>query len=189
MAVAPLIPSTASPIDLAAYYEMLARGELDDSSVELLEGDLVSVSPPSPTHAAVVDRLTRYLGTPRGYWLRVQSPLEIPPNSAPEPDLALLDEAPSTKHHPRKALLVVEVAIHSYTEDRNRKGPLYARAGIPRYWLLNLPCGELESYTQPGPGGYRTCTSYRRGDPVPAPLQQLSELDIGELLQGVKATR
>lgn len=187
MAVAPVTAPTAPPIDLAAYYEMLARGELEDRPVELLEGELIEVSPPSPAHAAVVDRLTRYLSKPDGYWLRVQSPLEIPPNSALEPDLALLDKAPSTKHHPRKALLVVEVAVHSYPKDRNCKGPLYAHAEIPLYWLVNLLCGELECRSHAGPGGYRRCVSYRRGDPVPAPLKNLPELDLGELLQGVES--
>jgi Uma2 family endonuclease len=164
---------------------MVSLGALEGEPVELLEGLLVEVmSPQSPDHAAVIERLTRHLGAARAR-LRVQLPLEVPPDSEPEPDLALVEGKPSRGSHPRTALLVVEVSFSSPQIDRGVKAELYARAGVPTYWLIDVLGNAVEVRTDPGPEGYRRCELYKAGDRVPSPAEGAAELDVGALLEGL----
>src|SRR6185312_16653420 len=84
MAVQPATTLPLHRLDVETYNRMVDCGVLDGQPVELLEGVLVEVSPPSPAHATVTDRLTRHLSPARQWWLRVQSPLEVPSDSVPE---------------------------------------------------------------------------------------------------------
>ena len=89
---------------------MVATGVLADEPVELLEGLLIEMGRQGPSHYAAIMRLTRHLATARA-WLGVQGPLEVKPDSEPEPDLALIEGEPSSEHLPCRALLVVEVRL------------------------------------------------------------------------------
>jgi Uma2 family endonuclease len=164
---------------------MVSLGALEGEPVELLEGMLVEVmSPQSPDHAAVIEELERHLASAKAR-LRTQLPLEILPDSEPEPDLALLAEKPPPGRHPRTALLVVEVAVSSHEADRGVKAELYATAGVPTYWLVDIPGKAVEVRTDPGLEGYRRCELYRAGDRVPSPAEGVAELDVGALLEGL----
>jgi Uma2 family endonuclease len=171
-------------LDAQTYGQMVESGALDGEPVELIEGLLVEMSPQSPNHAAVVARLTRHLAGARA-WLRVQLPLEVSPDSVPEPDLALVAEEPSPERHPRTALLVVEVAVSSQPADRDIKTRLYSRADVPIYWLVDVPGRAIEVRGDPDPDGYRRCEVYRVGTSVPAPAEGTADLDVGSLLEGV----
>lgn len=172
-------------LGIETYNRMVASGALADEPIELLEGWLVDVmSPQSPGHAAVVMRLTRHLGAAQA-WLQVQSPLEIPPDSEPEPDLALIAEEPPTGRHSRTALLVVEVAVGSHAIDRGVKADLYAKASIPTYWLVDVPGGVVEVRGDPGPDGYRRHETYGVGAQVPSPAPGVADLDVAWLLERV----
>ncbi|MET0516632.1 MAG: Uma2 family endonuclease [Nitrospiraceae bacterium] len=85
------------------------------------------------------------------YWIRIQMPVVLDPDSEPEPDLAVVSGAPAdyVQEHPRTALLIVEVAESTIVLDRERKALLYARVGIPEYWIVNLPDRCLEVYREP----------------------------------------
>lgn len=172
-------------LDLDTYGRMVASGALDGQPIELLEGLLVDVSPHGPEHAHVIARLTRHLAGARA-WLRVQLPLEVPPDSAPEPDLALVEENLADRH-PRSALLVVEVAVSSHAIDRELKATLYARAHVPTYWLVDVPGRVVLVYSQPAPEGYQARAEYRIGDRLPAPVADVADLEVGELLGGLPA--
>jgi Uma2 family endonuclease len=166
-------------LDLETYGRMVASGALDQEPVELLDGLLVDVSPQGPKHGYLIRRLTRHLAGAHA-WLDVQLPLEVPPDSLPEPDLALVEENVPDRH-PRTALLVVEVAVTSHAIDRDVKPSQYARAGVPTYWLVDVPARAVFVYTDPEGDAYRTCTEYRTGDRVPSPAAGVPELDVGEL--------
>ena len=182
MATAAAPSLTTHRLDLDAYDHMVASGALEGEPVELLEGLLVEVmSPHSPAHAAAIERLERYFGSAEAR-LRTQLPLAVPPDSEPEPDLALVAEAPSPGRHPRTALLTVEVAVSSHDADRGLKVKLYARAGVPTYWIVDVPGKAVEVRTDPGPQGYGRCELYKAGDHVPSPAQGVAELDVGALL-------
>lgn len=139
---------------------MVESGILDeDAHVELLEGDLVEVSPQGPEHAArhttLRDLLTReYAGV--GH-VRDQCPLVASKISLPEPDLAVIrgSSRDYVVRHPTgaDAIVVIEVAVTSQRLDRRKIG-IYAAAGVAEYWLVDLPKGTLDRFATPGPDGY-----------------------------------
>jgi Uma2 family endonuclease len=182
-ATAPSLP--IHRLDVETYNHMVSLGALEGEPVELLEGLLVEVmSPQSAEHATVIERLTGLLAGARAR-LRVQLPLEVRPDSEPEPDLALVEGEPSPGSHPQTALLVVEVSFSSSQIDRGVKAGLYARAGVPTYWLIDVLSKAVEVRTDPSPEGYRRCEIYKAGDRVPSPAEGVADLDVGALLDGL----
>jgi Uma2 family endonuclease len=138
------------------YYRLGELGFFDGQRVELIEGRLMVHSPQKSLHSAVVDAVDDVLGRlfGAGYLTRCQLPLDLGQAVEPEPDVAVV---PGTRWqylraHPTSAALVVEVADTTLTYDRDRKGGLYARAGIADYWIVNLVDGWLEVYRNPQPG-------------------------------------
>ena len=137
---------------------MIEAGILgEDEHVELLEGEIVQMSPQEPPHARATRLFNRSLGDQ--YIVRPQLPLTLR-DSEPEPDLAIVraaDEA-SARRHPEGALLVVEVANSSVRCDLNVKARVYARARIPEYWLVVVRKRLVEVLRDPDPktGVYRT---------------------------------
>lgn len=172
-------------LDAQSFARIVETGALDDQRVELLDGLLVDLSPHSPPHALVVQRLTALLGLAEGLGLRVQLPLEVAEDSVLEPDLALVAEAPSAVAHPRTARLVVEVAVTSGAMDRGRKADLYAAAGVDEYWIVDVPRARVEIRRGPAPDGYDAVATYRVGDVLPSPGEGVSDLQVAELLEGL----
>jgi len=185
MAVEPATTLPVHRIDVDTYNRMVACGALEGQRVELLEGLIVEMSPLSPAHNAVVTRLMRHFAAAPRWWMRVQSSIEVPPNAEPEPDLAVFAQEPSPKHHPTTALLAIEVAVSSHMIDRNVKARLYAQAGIPAYWLIDVPARTVEVRTEPGSGSYRHCETFKEGSIVPSPLTGIDDVDIAALLAGI----
>jgi Uma2 family endonuclease len=144
------------------YHRMAEAGILrEDERVELLDGDVVEMSPVGDPHIAAVNRCTRRFTLALGEraWVSPQNPVRLDRHNEPEPDLALAP--PDVEGAPRlgEILLAIEVSDTSVEDDRALKVPLYARAGIPETWLLNVRDGQLEVYREPGPAGYaRTYT-------------------------------
>jgi Uma2 family endonuclease len=172
-------------LDVETYGRMVDSGALEGEPVELLEGLLVEVmSPQSTQHATVIARLTRHLAVADA-WLHVQLPLEVPPDSVPEPDLALIEGEQLPAHHPRTALLVVEVSFSSPRIDRGVKAELYAKAGVPTYWLVDLIGKAVEVRIDPGPDGYRGYEVYGPGKAVPSPAPGVVDLEVTPLLEGL----
>jgi Uma2 family endonuclease len=96
---------------------------------------------------------TLRVSLPPGWIVRVQVPLALDDESAPEPDVAVVrGRHTDYRHaHPARAALIVEVAESSLSFDRTQKGSLYARAGIADYWIVNLEDGVVEVHRDPGP--------------------------------------
>jgi Uma2 family endonuclease len=185
MATQVVTPLPIHRLDVDTYNHMVESGALEGQPVELVEGLIVDMmSPQSPGHAAVIRRLTRWFADAQTT-LCVQLPFEVPPDSEPEPDIALLAEEPPSGRHPRTALLVVEVAVSSHEVDRGAKADLYARAGVPAYWLVDVPGRAVEVRTDPGADGYGRCEVFREGATVPSPVTGASDLDVAVLLAGV----
>jgi Uma2 family endonuclease len=132
----------------------------EDDRVELIEGELYLKSPQDPPHAGTTGKLTMLLTrTYRdGFTVRVQLPLVASKHSLPEPDFAVVKGAPEQydTRHPTgpDAVLVIEVTWSSEKMDR-RKAGVYAAAGVPVYWRLDLPRRRLEVHEAPdGQGTY-----------------------------------
>ena len=133
----------------------------EDDRVELIEGEIVEMTPIGSRHAAVVDRLNRILSRQIGEQaiVRVQNPIRLGEHSEPQPDISLLkpreDFYASSHPGPEDVLLLVEVSETSAEYDREVKLPLYARFGIPEVWLVNPEGKAIEVYRDPSPEGYR----------------------------------
>ena len=167
-------------------YERLAETGFfpPDAKVELLEGIVYDMTPQSGGHATCTHLAAEALrlAFPESY-LRIQSPLALGERSEPEPDIAIVAGSPRdySSFHPTTALLVVEVADHSLLHDRQRKLPLYAEAGIPEAWILNLKQKTLEIYRDPGERGYGSRTVLRTGDfvsPLARPDVSIAVADL-----------
>lgn len=127
-----------------------------EERLELIGGEVVrKMTPQKAPHASgivQVESVLRALAIPETH-LRVQLPLSLSDDSEPEPDVAIVTGRPSdyAREHPTTALLVVEVADATLRFDRTVKAGLYASAGIPEYWILNLADRVLEILRQPAP--------------------------------------
>lgn len=136
-------------------YERMVEARIlgPDERVELLEGEIVPMSPQGMRHIAVLElvaeSLRRAFGA--GYWVRVQSSFPVSETSMPEPDVIVVPGTPRDylQKHPDTALLVVEVAESSLSQDRGRKVRIYATARIAEYWVVNLVEGVLEVHREP----------------------------------------
>jgi hypothetical protein len=167
-----------APLTLDQYHRMVAAGVIgEDEPLELLEGVLVAKDQGKgpgmghgPKHATSVTHLYDWLKARLGPRWVVRCQLPITLNSAdaseaglePEPDVTVAD-GPNSRyadHHPnpKEIRLIVEAGDTSLANDRLFKGPLYARANVPCYWIINLVDHQLEVYTDPDPdhGAYRS---------------------------------
>ncbi|RME65390.1 MAG: Uma2 family endonuclease [Caldilineae bacterium] len=155
------------------YEQMVAAGLLgEDDRVELLDGEIVQMSPIGSRHAACVNRLTRLLTRVVGQKaiVSVQNPVRLDDYSEPEPDLAVLvyreDFYAEAHPTPQDVLLLIEVVDTSAEQDRSVKLPLYARAGIPETWLVDLEAGVVDAYRTPSAEGYLLRQRYLPGQTV-----------------------
>jgi len=135
------------------YYRMGELGFFHGQRVELIEGEIIVLSPQNWPHSSTVDRvgevLRRILGT--GFWVRTQIPLNLG-TSDPELDVSVvLGRREDYSDHPTTAVLIVEVSDSTLAYDRSRKASLYARAGIADYWIVNLVDKQLEVRRDPRP--------------------------------------
>ena len=159
------------------YYRMAQAGLFREERVELLDGEIITMSPKLTPHAYAVNQLmyTLMAGFGASAIVRVQDPIVLNNWSEPEPDIAvcspILDRY---KHaHPRadQVLLVVEVAESSLTYDRIRKTRAYAASGIVEYWIVNLIDQRIEVFTDPDPRShnYRQRRDVGAGESLPLP--------------------
>ena len=141
-----------------------------DDRLELIEGDLLMMAPHGSRHATAIRLVDRVLRRVFGEdcIVQCQLPLAIAEDSEPEPDVAVVEGeiADYRDAHPSAALLVVEVADDSLRRDRTVKRRLYARCGIPEYWIVSLPDACLEVYRHPAGDDYRDVTVLRAGETV-----------------------
>jgi Uma2 family endonuclease len=168
--------NTAKQFTPEQYHALIHSGIIQEGdSVELLEGFLVEKGLRNPPHEMSLRRLTARLPRQvRGWFFQIQGAISLGA-SEPEPDGALLrgDETTCDGRLPTATDigLVIEVSDSTLTFDRTDKGRIYARAGIPVYWIINVVDRQIEVYTNPdptaNPAAYRTRTDYRPGDTVP----------------------
>ncbi|MCA1635298.1 MAG: Uma2 family endonuclease [Acidobacteria bacterium] len=173
-----------------AEYERMGEAGIfpEGARVELIEGEIVEISPIGMRHAACVARLTQFLSQMlQGrvvVW--IQNPVRLADYSEPQPDVAVLqpraDFYGQSLPTPADALLVIEVADTTLDYDRQIKVPLYARAGVPEVWIVNLNDERIETYADPVDGAYRTTASAGRGDEVRARGVASLRLSVAEVL-------
>ncbi len=155
------------------YHQMLESGVLnEDSRVELLNGEIIKMSPIGKRLSARVKRLNKLLGKELDPTLviGVQDPIQLDDYSEPQPDLSVLkpraDFYEAAHPLPPDVLFVIEVADSSAESDREIKLPTYARAGIAEVWLVDLTKNRIEVHSNPHNGVYQEVRILQRGQAV-----------------------
>jgi len=171
------------------YYRMAEFGVLRPGArLELLDGQIIDMSPIGPAHAAVGKRLNEcFSRLAQGRWLMaVQDPLRLDDHSEPEADLMLLKRAPdfyASRHPlPEEVFLLIEVADATLEFDRDEKLPVYGRAGIAEVWIVNLADATVEVYREPHFAGYASRVILRAGDKAKPQGFPDVAVDVAELL-------
>jgi Uma2 family endonuclease len=154
----------------AEYERLIELGVFQAGEpIELIGGELMVAEPQGAAHYTAIRKIAKALEAAfgRGWEVRTQGPIGLDDDSEPEPDVAVVPGSPDDygRAHPSRPVLTVEVAESSLNIDRRHKGSLYARAGLPDYWVLNLIDRVLEVYREPvedstAPFGWR----YARGE-------------------------
>ncbi len=166
---------TAHRFTVAEYHRMGEAGVFhEDDRVELIDGQVVEMTPIGLGHAGCVICLTgMFAAVAEEASLSVQNPLALGEHQEPQPDLTVLrhraDAYRAKRPEAADVLLVIEVGDSSADSDRNTKIPLYAAAGIPEAWLVNLPGDCIELYRRPVEGRYTQVETAGPGATV-APL-------------------
>jgi len=172
------------------YYRMAETGVLKpDARVELLDGQIFEMSPIGPFHGGVVSRLVHLFVTQsNGRW-RVwsQNPVTLDDYSEPQPDLMLLkpaaDDYTTALPAPDDVFLLIEVSDSTVASDREKKLPLYGRAGIREVWIVNLPDQSIEIYRDPHYQGYASTEILRPGSQArPLAFPDVA-VDVADLLR------
>ena len=187
-------PEPISRLTVEQYHGMIKIGLLtEDDPVELLEGWLVPKMPKNPPHSVVTSLVYEELRSvvPAGWHLVCQGSLTTD-DSEPEPDVGVvrggLRDYLARHPSPSDMGVVVEVSDSTLARDRGIKKRIYARAGVPVYWIVNLVDAQVEVYTQPtGPvenPDYAPMQVFKRGDAVPVVLhgKEIRKIDVSQIL-------
>ncbi len=145
------------PLTRELYDALVGTGKLDGVPVELLDGELVRMSPQGWPHRSTISRLARVLDRAMfealgdSYWVEQEKPFAAGPVSEPEPDLAVVDADQILRgtDHPGTAHLIVEVSESSRRVDLVRKPPIYAAAGVPLYWVVDVTARQVIVHSRP----------------------------------------
>lgn len=195
-AVAPAPPEPVAPakpelyrLSVAQYEQMIEKGVLTkQDKVELIEGFLVKKMTKNSPHIAATLLIHRAVGaaTPADWFLAQEIPVLLA-RSEPEPDFLVLrgriDDFFRRKPVPGDVALLIEVADSSLAEDR-AFAPLFAEAGVPIYWIANIPDRRIEVYSDPAGSEYRSRQEYGLNAEVPLVLdgREVARLPVRDLL-------
>jgi Uma2 family endonuclease len=157
-------------------YERMGEAGIfkQDARLELLEGSIYELPLISPLHSGCVTYLSMLLHSlfNRMLIISTHNPVRLNNFSEPQPDIALLRWRDDFYKHghptPADMLLVIEVVDSTVESDRSYKMPLYAKAGIPEAWLINLPDEKIELYAEPADAAYQFTRDFKRGEDVQA---------------------
>ena len=155
------------------YHRMGGAGVFsEDDRVELIEGEILKMSPIGSRHAASVNRLNMQFNNLLGgrAIVSVQNPIVLNDFSEPESDIAILRRRDDfyAQAHPTAAdaLLIIEIADTSVEYDHDIKLPAYARSAVPEVWIVDLPAGTVVVHGHLANGVYRAVSTYQRGDSI-----------------------
>lgn len=181
------------PITVPMYHEMIDSGIIGpDDQVELLEGILVKKMAKNGPHIFASETLRDLLQPmlPAGWHINSQNPVTTT-DSEPEPDLAVIRGSRrdyiNRKPQALDTSLIVEIADSTLQRDRAKRA-IYARAGFPLYWLINIPDRQIEMYRNPNAvvdqAGYASLVIYSEKDEVPVELdgQEIGKIKVFELI-------
>jgi Uma2 family endonuclease len=185
-----MLAQTKHRFSVKEYYRMAETGVLKPNArVELLNGEIIDMSPIGPFHGGVTNYLNEiFTSAANGRWMTiVQNPAHLDDHSEPQPDLMLVKPSPDfyRKRHPQPAdvFLLIEVSDTSLATDRDDKLPAYGHAGIAEVWIVNLADLTVEVYREPHFTGYGSKTILRAGDQAKSQAFPDVAVDVAELLK------
>ena len=168
------------------YHQIIESGVLEGKSVELLEGEIITMSPEKPIHSSKIDTVADYLRSVLQGKAKVREahPITLD-NSEPEPDIAIVrfDDNNYASHHPypQDIYWLVEVSNSTLAKDLEEKPITYARNGIAEYWVIDLSHNKLWVFTQPEQNGYTNKQEVVARNIHPISFPDLN-IEIGRLL-------
>ena len=175
------------------YYKLGEMGILTNKNVELIEGEVIEMSPiysPHMTGVTLADDVMREVFG-KGWVVRAQGPLSLGTDSDPQPDVAVVTGKTRDfrNAHPSTAALVIEVTVSSLDYDRKQKSSIYAKAGIKDYWIVNVQDEQLEVYRRPIADGngeygfiYAQALILKKGDVVKPLAKPKATITVADLL-------
>ena len=178
-------PTPLHRFSLEEYHRLIESGGFDeDARMELIDGLLVDMSPKSPAHenaiAWLLKLLVRSLDLDR-FEVRVSAALTTG-NSEPEPDIMVIEPDAPRPYHPGTAALIIEVAVSSQRRALRHKPPIYAGAGVPDYWVVDLDAGRVVVHGSPRDGAYDRTEIVGAGGELVASRLELPPISVAELL-------
>lgn len=150
------------------YHKMIEAGILSDRPIQLIDGELIEMSPEGASHAAYGGSIADYLRQLlRGKaWIREAHPITLS-NSEPEPDIAIVRLPKSqyfqTHPTPQNIFWLIEISDTTLTYDLSKKKKIYAAANITEYWVLDIQNKKLVVFTQPKNNNYLTQLALTQG--------------------------
>ena len=161
----------------------------EDDRVELIDGEVLAMTPIGARHAACVDSATRamVIGAGDSAIVRVQSSVRLNLYTEPEPDVVLLrpraDFYASRHPGPADILLIIEIADSSIEYDEDVKTQIYAESGVPEYWVADLHANLAWCYSAPHEGTYRNRQQFRRGQTIAPQMLPQCPVAVDQLLR------
>lgn len=169
------------------YHMMIECGVLHDRSVELLEGEIIEVSPEGPLHRFINDQIAQYLRELLQGQAKVfeAHPITLS-NSEPEPDLTIVRLPNSnylTRHPYREDIYwLIEIANTTIEEDLGKKKQIYASANINEYWVINVKTAEVIIFREALGNDYQTKITLNQGTITPLAFPNL-EIEVNKLIK------
>ncbi|MBK9031483.1 MAG: Uma2 family endonuclease [Myxococcales bacterium] len=163
----------------------MRAGLFHGEHVELVRGELVTMSPIGSAHSAVVTALTERLvrALAADLMVRSQQPLACADDSEPEPDLAIVARRSYREAHPAAAALVIEVAETSVDYDLGAKAALYAESEVDEYWVIDLMRRVVVVHRARDAGAWGSITTHPEGAPIVPAAVALPPLTLADLLR------
>jgi Uma2 family endonuclease len=168
------------------YYKLIDIGFFNGKSAELIEGEIIEMSPMKTPHAVTIRLVETVLAKVFGknYDVRGQLPIDLGDINEPEPDVAVVkgNIRDYLESHPKTAELIVEISAATLSYDRNTKAKLYARNGIQDYWIVDLKKRRVEVYRSPKIDKYQEITFFNENDEVSPLAKPEASIKVSELL-------
>jgi Uma2 family endonuclease len=170
------VTATHYKFNVDDYHRMVETGILNEGArVELIEGEIVTMAAQGGRHIRCVTIMTRLLfaAVDDALYVAPQCSIRLDRYSEPEPDFSILRALPEGDSPPtiEDVVLLVEVAKTSLPADLNLKAPLYARAGVPELWIVDLDGARVIRYLEPVDGHYSQTEEYQPGDQIASASQ------------------
>lgn len=176
------------PLTAQQAMQMLEAGIIpEDNRLELLHGMLTEKAVKSPEHCELKNRLVEWLWNAEEHRVRVEGVLRVADDtSLPEPDIAVVERTDYLHEHPYGALLVIEVAKTSLKIDSEIKPPLYAGAGIPECWVVDIVAQRVRVFRDPSADGYASYSTYGPTGTLQPLAVDVEPLDLAVLFDGLR---